>query len=99
MNSESHPKKRFVFIDQARGLAILLMLVGHSLDRFLGDPWRSSAAYDHYTFVRGLSSALFLTVSGYSFVIASLGRADEYRSLTPRMMGRIRTWQPLRMAK
>ncbi|MCP4675318.1 MAG: DUF1624 domain-containing protein [Deltaproteobacteria bacterium] len=81
---------RMVFIDQARGLAIALMLVGHSLDRFLGEPWRSGEAYGNYQFVRGISSALFLTVSGFSFVIASFGHFDDYLRFSPRLWSRIR---------
>ena len=81
-------KPRLVFVDQARALAITMMLIGHSLDRFLGEPWRSSAAYEHYQFVRGLSSALFLFIAGFSFVIASFGRVDEFTRLSDRMRAR-----------
>ncbi len=82
--------RRVVFIDQARTLAIMLMLVGHSLDRFLGEPWRSGQVYQEYRFVRGFSSALFLMVSGFSFVIASFGHFDDYKSFTPRLRARLR---------
>jgi uncharacterized membrane protein len=88
----SPPRPRLVFVDQARALAIAMMLMGHSLDRFLGEPWRSSAVYDHYTFVRGLSSALFLFIAGFSFVIASFGRLESYTSLSDpnRLVARLR---------
>ena len=46
---------RVVFVDQARALAIVLMLVGHSLDQFLGEPARSGAVYQEYQFVRGIN--------------------------------------------
>ncbi|MDJ0762422.1 MAG: heparan-alpha-glucosaminide N-acetyltransferase domain-containing protein [Myxococcota bacterium] len=82
--------RRFVFIDQSRALAIGLMIVGHSLDHFLADPWRSGAAYQNYQFVRGFSSTLFLMISGFSFVVASFGHFDDYLHWTPRLQARIR---------
>ncbi len=83
-------KGRVVFIDQARALAILMMLFGHSLDRFLGEPWRSGQLYGDYQFVRGITSALFLMVSGFSFVVASFGHWDDYIRWSPRLWGRVR---------
>jgi hypothetical protein len=84
------PSKRLIFIDQTRALAITMMLIGHSLDRFLGEPWRSGELYRHYSFVRGLSSALFLTIAGFSFVVASMGHLDDYTQFSPRLYKRIR---------
>ena len=83
-------KKRVVFVDQVRALAITMMLVGHSMDRFLGDTWKATEAYRNYQFVRGLSSSLFLTVAGFSFVIASFGRMEAYTSMSDRMKARLR---------
>ncbi len=81
---------RVAFIDQARSLAITMMIVGHSLDRFLAEPWRSSQAFDDYQFVRGITSALFLMVSGFSFVVASFKHWDEYTRWSPKLWGRVR---------
>jgi uncharacterized membrane protein len=81
---------RVVFIDQARALAITMMLVGHSLDRFLGEPWRSSGIYHDYQFVRGITSALFLMVSGFSFVVASFKYWEQYTHWSDKMWGRVR---------
>lgn len=82
--------KRVVFVDQARTVAIMLMLLGHSLDRFLAEPWRSGGFYTAYQPIRGVSSTLFLMVAGFSFVIATFGHFEDYMSLTPRMWARIR---------
>ncbi|MBN2524822.1 MAG: DUF1624 domain-containing protein [Deltaproteobacteria bacterium] len=81
---------RVVFIDQARAFALTMMLVGHSLHHFLGEPWRSSNAYNEYQFFRGITSALFLMVSGFSFVVASFKYWDDYTSYSPRLMARMR---------
>jgi uncharacterized membrane protein len=82
-------KTRVVFIDQARALAVLLMIGGHSMSRFLSEPWRSGPAYTNYQFFRGLSSALFLMVAGFSFVVASFKYFDDYTRWSPRMRGRV----------
>jgi hypothetical protein len=66
------------------------MLVGHSLDQFLGEPARSGVIYQEYQFVRGISSVLFLMVSGFSFVIASFNHFDDYMHTSPRLMARLR---------
>ena len=89
-NAEVTVSKRVVFIDQARALAIMLMLFGHSLDRFLAEPWRSGDFYTAYQPIRSVSSTLFLTVAGVSFVIATFGHWEDYMSLTPKMWARIR---------
>ncbi len=81
---------RVVFIDQARAFALTMMLVGHSLHHFLGEPWRSSHAYNEYQFFRGITSALFLMVSGFSFVVASFKYWDDYTSISPRLIARAR---------
>ncbi len=84
------PKDRVVFIDQARTIALIMMMAGHSLDQFLGEPWRSSQGYQEYQFFRGITSALFLMVSGFSFVVASFKYWDDYVRFSPRLFARLR---------
>ncbi|MBN2343880.1 MAG: DUF1624 domain-containing protein [Deltaproteobacteria bacterium] len=81
---------RVVFIDQARAFALTMMLVGHTLHHFLGEPWRSGEAYNEYQFFRGITSALFLMVSGFSFVVASFKYWDDYTHISPRLIARLR---------
>lgn len=89
-NKKTVSNNRVVFVDQARSIAILLMLIGHSLHRFLAEPYKLTTAYQNYQFVRGISSALFLTVSGFSFVVASFHHFGDYTALSPRMLARFR---------
>lgn len=81
---------RVVFIDQARAFALTMMLIGHTLHHFLGEPWRSSDAYNEYQFFRGITSALFLMVSGFSFVVASFKYWDDYTHFSPKLIARAR---------
>lgn len=83
-------KERVVFIDQARAFALTMMLVGHTLHHFLGEPWRSGDVYNEYQFFRGITSALFLMVSGFSFVVASFKYWDDYTHVSPRLLSRVR---------
>jgi hypothetical protein len=82
--------KRVVFVDQARSLAIVLMLFGHSFDRFLGEPWRSGPLYTNYQFFRGISSALFILLAGFSFSVATLPKYTEYLTLSPKLVSRFK---------
>ena len=86
----SSKRGRLAFIDQVRTLAIVMMLAGHSFDRFLAEPWRTGEIYQRYLFVRGLSSSLFLTIAGFSFVISTVGRLDEYVRWTAKSAHRAR---------
>ena len=88
--SEATGSKRLVFVDQARAIAIMLMLFGHSLHRFLAEPWRSGDVYTAYQPIRGVSSALFIMVAGFSFVIATFGHWEDYMRFTPKLWARIR---------
>ncbi len=88
--TEATGSKRLVFVDQARAIAIMLMLFGHSLDRFLAEPWRSGDFYTAYQPVRGVSSTLFLMVAGFSFVIATFGHWEDYVGFSSKMRARIR---------
>jgi uncharacterized membrane protein len=87
---EKVKRKRVVFIDQARALALTMMLFGHTLHAFLGEPWRLGKVYNEYQFYRGITSALFLMVSGFSFVVASFKYWDDYIRLSPRLLARLR---------
>lgn len=77
------PKRpRLKFIDMARSIAILLMLEGHfihdSLDPSYIDP--TNNVYETWLFIRGFTSAIFLTVTGLIFVYLML--MDRHESFT-----------------
>lgn len=69
-------RKRLLFIDMARSIAILLMLEGHFVDLTLGSEYRISQhftdpdflAYDIWHSIRGYTSPMFLTMTGLIFV-------------------------------
>ncbi len=64
-------KRRVVFIDLARALAVVFMLYGHAIDGLLDPQYRTGTWFDVWTFQRGLTSCLFLLLSGFAFSIAT----------------------------
>ena len=63
--------RRVIFIDLARALAVVLMVYGHTISALLAPEYRSGPWYDAWLFQRGLTSSLFLLLSGFAFSIAT----------------------------
>ncbi|QSQ13718.1 acyltransferase [Myxococcus landrumensis] len=59
-------------LDGARGLAVLAMVLGHTLDALLSPEARLHPWVQHYWAFRGVTAPLFLLVSGWA-VVAALG--------------------------
>jgi uncharacterized membrane protein len=74
-------KKRFYFIDQFRGWAVLLMIETHVLNAFLNVTLRSSLSYKTLDFVNGLVAPAFLFIAGFAFAIVALRKWDDYLRL------------------
>jgi uncharacterized membrane protein len=68
---KSKGSRRVIFIDLARALAVVFMLYGHALDALLDPQYRTGTWFDVWTFQRGLTSCLFLLLSGFAFSIAT----------------------------
>jgi len=60
---------RLVYLDWMRGLAILLMLQGHSFHSWLRDDLRGSDLFQLSQLAAGLPAPLFLFLTGFSLVI------------------------------
>lgn len=75
------PKVRLKFIDMARSIAILLMLEGHFVDDSLALVYRDpdNPVFATWSYIRGFTAAVFLTVTGLIFVYLLLkNRAVPY---------------------
>lgn len=64
-------QERLGFIDLARAAAALLMIQGHALDVLLLPLYRTGMGFHVWSFARGLTSCLFLFLSGFSFAAAT----------------------------
>ena len=63
--------QRVVFIDLARALAVVFMLYGHTVNALLAPGYQRGPWFDAWQFQRGLTSSLFLLLSGFAFSIAT----------------------------
>jgi hypothetical protein len=62
---------RVIFIDLARAVAVFLMIQGHTVSALLAPEYRAGRLFDVWVFQRGLTSCLFLLLSGFAFSIAT----------------------------
>jgi uncharacterized membrane protein len=81
---------RVIFIDLARALAVFFMLYGHTIDALLAPAYRSGAWFDAWQFQRGLTSSLFLILSGFAFSIATGRHWTSHVQTTPAWWRRVR---------
>ena len=72
-----------------RGVAVVVMVMGHSIDSVLSLDARSTDAFRLYDAVRGFTAPIFLFVSGFVFTVATERRWAEYRSFSPALRGRL----------
>jgi uncharacterized membrane protein len=83
-------KHRVIFIDLARALAVLFMLYGHVLDALLAPRYRIGVWFDVWTFQRGLTSSLFLLLSGFAFSIATVRHWSNHLQISRPVLRRAR---------
>lgn len=81
---------RVVFIDLARAVAVVMMVQGHTIDVLLDAPYRQGAAYEWWLFVRGLTSCMFLTLSGVAFSLTTCRHWQAHLRWSTRVVKRVR---------
>lgn len=79
---------RVLFLDVMRGCAVMVMVLGHSMDAVLATGVRSSELFRFYDSLRGFTAPMFLTISGFAFSVATLRRWDDYHRWTPALRTR-----------
>ncbi len=79
-----------IFIDLARALAVVFMLYGHTIDALLAAPYRTGTWYDVWQFQRGLTSSLFLLLSGFAFSVATGRHWASHTTWSPAVLKRVR---------
>lgn len=81
---------RVVFIDLARALAVVFMLYGHTVNALLAPRYQSGTWFDLWQFQRGLTSSLFLLLSGFAFSVATTRHWQSHLSFSPALVRRMR---------
>jgi uncharacterized membrane protein len=82
--------QRVIFIDLARALAALLMVYGHAVSALLAPAYQDGPWYDAWQFQRGLTSSLFLLLSGFAFSIATARHWASHLTLSGALVKRLR---------
>ncbi|MDH4211092.1 MAG: heparan-alpha-glucosaminide N-acetyltransferase domain-containing protein [candidate division WOR-3 bacterium] len=83
-------KKRYLFLDMLRALAVAEMIHGHSLEGLLDTALRSTPFFVNWTHVRGYTAPVFLFAAGFAFALATLPRVDEYSKFSKTLLTRLR---------
>ena len=86
----SATRARVVFVDVARAIAVLFMIMGHSLNVFLTPEYQQGRGFAAFMFARGLTSCTFLMLSGFAFMIASAKYWEAHLRLSLRLVRRLR---------
>ena len=71
-----------------RGVAVFVMVMGHSIDSVLSLDARATDAFRLYDAVRGFTAPVFLFVSGFVFTIATERRWSAYCSFSQPLRSR-----------
>jgi uncharacterized membrane protein len=82
--------RRVIFIDLARALAAVFMLYGHTVSALLAPRYQTGTWFEIWVFQRGLTSTLFLLLSGFAFSIATGRHWSSHARLSPAIFKRVR---------
>lgn len=70
--------QRVQSLDFMRGFAVVVMVMGHSIDSVLSPASRATEWFRLYDAVRGFTAPMFLFVSGFAFAVVAMRRWNEY---------------------
>jgi uncharacterized membrane protein len=72
--------QRVYSLDVLRGIAVVVMVMGHSIDAVFDARARTSDLFLLYDAFRGFTAPLFLFISGWAFTLATVKRWEQYRT-------------------
>jgi hypothetical protein len=81
---------RVIFVDLARAMAVVMMVYGHTVSALLAPQYRVGRWFDVWVFQRGLTSCLFLLLSGFAFSLATTRHWPTHTKLSPAVFKRAR---------
>ena len=81
---------RVIFIDLARALAVVMMMYGHTVSALLDTSYQTGRWFEIWTFQRGLTSTLFLFLSGFALSLATMRHWPSHTRLSPAVWKRAR---------
>jgi len=90
VNDRAQHSRRVIFVDLARAVAVVLMVVGHTTSALLAVGYQAGPWFEAWTFQRGLTSGLFLLLSGFAFSLATLRHWDAHARFSWAAFRRVR---------
>jgi uncharacterized membrane protein len=81
---------RVVAADFVRVFAMVLMVQGHTLDVLLTPNFQYNRCYNFWLFCRGFTAPMFMTLSGFSFALATLRHWENHLQFGPAVAKRLR---------
>ena len=81
---------RVIFIDLGRFLALVFMLYGHTVSALLAPQYQRGTWFEVWNFQRGLTSSLFLLLSGFAFSVATSRHWGAHQRLSGTVFKRTR---------
>jgi uncharacterized membrane protein len=81
---------RVIFIDLGRFLALVFMLYGHTVSALLAPQYLRGTWFDVWNFQRGLTSSLFLLLSGFAFSVATSRHWGAHQKPSLKVLKRVR---------
>jgi uncharacterized membrane protein len=89
VNDKVRSAHRVIFVDLVRALAVVLMISGHTSSALLANTYRTGEWFDVWVFQRGLTSALFLLLSGFAFSVATTRHWPAHVRLSGALLKRL----------
>jgi uncharacterized membrane protein len=81
--------QRIHFLDIMRGVAVIVMVIGHSVDSVLSVDVRTTEVFRLYDAVRGFTAPIFLFVAGFAFTIVTERRWTDFQSFSLPLRNRV----------
>lgn len=72
-----------------RGFAVIVMVMGHTIDSVLSNESRTTELFRLYDAVRGFTAPVFLFVAGMAFMLVTQKKWALYKSLSPELGRRV----------
>ena len=83
-------KKRYLFLDMLRAIAVAEMIHGHSLDGLLDVTLRDTPFFINWIHVRGYTAPIFLFAAGLALAITTLPHIDGYSQFSNTLRRRVK---------
>lgn len=80
---------RIHFLDVMRGVAVVVMVIGHSIDSVLSVDARTTEAFRLYDAVRGFTAPIFLFVAGFAFAVVTVRKWELYHTWSKPFRSRV----------